>query len=75
MPLATFAAARHVVTVRSELLGEVVVFASDNATVDPGERRVVYRVAELEVLSSLDAENLKRVHAFKKTFRGTVRAS
>jgi hypothetical protein len=72
MPLSQFARARLVVTVRSALLDEVVVFASDNARVDPGEQRVVYRAAELRELLGLSAKDLRAVHRVKKTFRGTV---
>jgi len=72
MPLSEFARARLVVTVRSAVLDEVVVFASDNARVDPGEQRVVYRAAELRELLGLSAKDLRAVHRVKKTFRGTV---
>ena len=75
MPLDQFAEARLIVRVRSEVLDEVVVFASDNASVDPGERRVVYRASELNELLGLDRQSLKRIHAVKRTFRGSVRAS
>ena len=72
MPLSQFARARLVVTVHSAVLDEVVVFASDNARLDPGEQRVVYRAAELRELLGLSAKDLRAVHRVKKTFRGTV---
>ena len=72
MRLSEFARARLVVTVHSAVLNEVVVFASDNARVDPGEQRVVYRAAELRELLGLSAKDLRAVHRVKKTFRGTV---
>lgn len=72
MGLSEFADARLVVAVRSALLDEVVVFASDNAIVDPGEQRVVYRAAELRELLGLSPKDLRAVHRVKKTFRGTV---
>lgn len=72
MELAEFARSKLVVSVRSEVLGEAVLFAGDAATVDPGERRAVYRGHELLDLLPLGPENLKHVHAVKKTFRGTV---
>jgi hypothetical protein len=51
MRLEDFARAGLVVEVRSQVLEEVLVFASDNARVDPGERRTVYRAHELRVRS------------------------
>lgn len=72
MRLSEFARARLVVTVHSAVLGEVVVFASDNAVLDPGEQRVVYRAAELRELLGLSAKDLRAVHGVKRTFRGTV---
>lgn len=45
-----FARAGLVVEVWSEVLGEAVVLASDDACVDPGEVRAVYRAHELRVL-------------------------
>ncbi|MEE2778460.1 MAG: hypothetical protein VYE73_17045 [Acidobacteriota bacterium] len=47
MTLDRFADAGLVVTVHSQLLDEVVLFASDNATVRPDEARPVYRAAAL----------------------------
>ena len=72
MRLSEFARARLVVTVHSAVLNEVVLFASDNARVDPGEQRVVYRAAELRELLGLSAKDLRAVHRVKETFRGTV---
>lgn len=73
MPLTEFAGAGLVVEVESEVLGERVIFASDDARLDPGERRVVYRAHELRALLPLQRpEDLRRVHAVKRTFRGTV---
>lgn len=57
------------------MLGEVVVFASDNAALDPGERRPVYRAAELRALAdlaSLRPEELRQVHKAKQSFKGTI---
>lgn len=62
-----------VVTVNSEVLGERVLFVSDNALLDPGELRPVYRAHELRVLLGLrDPGELRRIHEFKETFRGTI---
>jgi hypothetical protein len=75
MPLEEFAQAGLVVTVYSEVLGETVLFASDNAVVDPSERRAVYRAAELREVLDLPPAGLRRVHEVKKIFGGTVEAS
>jgi hypothetical protein len=73
MALADFARAGLVVEVWSKLLGEAVVFGSDDARIDPGERRPVYRARELQVLLGLTAPTeLRRVHEVKKIFRGTI---
>jgi hypothetical protein len=50
MSLERFARAGLVVKVRSTLLDEVVLFASDNAQVPEDERRTVYRAADLRKL-------------------------
>ncbi len=75
MPLNDFARAGLVVEVWSERLGEIVLFASDNAVTDPGERRCLYRVAELWETLRFDAVSLRRVHQVKRLFRGTILAS
>jgi hypothetical protein len=72
MPLSQFANAGLVLEVRSAVLKETVIFASDNAVVDPGERRVVYRAAELEGLIGLGPRGLRRIHRVKRTFKGTI---
>lgn len=72
MPLSEFAQARLVVEVYSDVLAETVVFASDNARVDPGERRVVYRAAELHQLLEVSAEDLRHIHLTKAIFGGSV---
>ncbi len=73
MRLSDFASARLVIRVRSKVLDEGVVFASDNAPVDPGERRVIYRASELQYLAELETKDLRQMHKFKRTFRGTIR--
>jgi hypothetical protein len=50
MSLERFARAGLVVKVRSTLLDEVVLFASDNAQLPSNERRPVYRAADLRRL-------------------------
>jgi hypothetical protein len=57
-----------VAEVWSRVLGEAVVFASDNARLDPGELWPVYRAHELRVLLGLTAPGeLRRIHEVKKT--------
>ena len=76
MSLREFARAALVVVVWSEVLGERVVLASDNAIIDPGERRgVVYRAEELQELLACPAEELRTIHTVKRIFRGRILAS
>jgi hypothetical protein len=73
MRLEEFARAGLVVEVWSSVLDEAVVFASDDARVDPGELRTVYRAHELQVLLGLmTPRELRRVHEAKRLFRGTI---
>lgn len=75
MRLDEFAEAGLVLRVRSDALDEVVLFASNNATVDAHEPCIVYRARELVGLLDLDRSSLKQVHMIKKMFRGTVEPS
>jgi len=75
MPLEKFATARLVIRVSSEVLGESVIFASDNAAVDPGERLVVYRARELKLLLGAGPKDIRTLHTAKKEFGGTIEAS
>ena len=68
MPLEEFAKARLRVVVHSKVLGEEVLFASDNATIDPGERRAIYRAAELQAILGAKPGELASIHAAKKAF-------
>jgi hypothetical protein len=73
MRLDDFARAGLVVTVWSNVLGERIILASDNARVDPGELRPIYRARELRALLGLrDPAELRRIHEIKRTFRGTI---
>ena len=72
MRLSEFATARLRVEVTSDVLGERVVFASDNARLDPGELLVIYRAAELRELVGFSPDDLRKVHAIKKMFGGTI---
>lgn len=75
MPLSEFAEAGLVVRVRAEVLdGEEVIFASNNALLDPGERSVTYRASELRQILGLAPAELRSVHEAKRLFRGTVTA-
>jgi hypothetical protein len=51
---------------------EPLVFASDNASPDPGETRVVYRARELKALRGLPAGMVRDLHRMKRTFGGTL---
>ncbi len=73
MPLSEFATAGLVVEVLSEALDETVILASNNAAMDPGERRVVYRAAELRELIGLKPADLRMVHEVKRVFGATIR--
>lgn len=70
LPLDDFARAGLVVRVWSSVLGERVIFASDNARIDPGEGLPVYRAAELRELLGLGPEELRQVHRVKGIFGG-----
>lgn len=73
MSLVAFSGARLVVEAWCDLLGEVVVLASDNARLDPGELRPVYHAHELAALLGIrDRLDLRRINEVKKTFRGTI---
>jgi len=75
MPLERFASARLVVAVTSEVLDGPILLASDNAILDPGERRPVYRAAEIRELLGLSPKDLRQVHRVKVIFGGTVEPS
>ena len=71
MTLETFSTAGLVVRVSSRLLGEDVLFVSDNAEgVDEEGGLVVYRAEELLRLVQLPQECIQTVHRVKKAFRG-----
>lgn len=72
MPLDQFAGARLVVAVTSEVLNGPILLDSDNAVLDPGERRPVYRASELRALLGLSPRDLRQVHRVKVIFGGTV---
>ena len=75
LPLEEFAHKRLVIEVYSQVLRQRVLLASDNAVLDPGERRVVYRAAELRQLLGVPTAELSRIHESKKIFGGTLVAN
>lgn len=77
MPLDQFATAGLKLLVRSVVLGgEVVLFASDNVIVTDEEHRghVVYFARELRELIGASPEDLRQIHAVKRTFKGSILA-
>jgi len=72
MSLSDFAVSGLVRKVASETLGETVVWAADNAEVDPETDWVVYRVAELRELVGGDTDHLRRIHVVKKHLDGEL---
>src|SRR5262249_34588822 len=72
MELGDFARAGLVLEGWSEGLRGGVVLASGNALLDPGERRPIYRAAELKAILGFDAASLRRVHQVKCMFGGPM---
>ena len=68
LTLSDFAHAELQVVVFSRLLGEEVVFASDNAEIADSETRTIYRARELRSLAGLGAADLHAVHRVKSLF-------
>jgi hypothetical protein len=73
MSLSEFATARRVVPIMSDVLGEKVYFASDNAVIDVDENSfyrgcVVYRASELKELIGTSNEHKQMIHELKKVF-------
>ncbi|MCH9647747.1 MAG: hypothetical protein K0U98_05870 [Deltaproteobacteria bacterium] len=68
----SFAEGRRIFEAPWDLFGEPVLFASDNAELDPQETRPVYRAAELSQLVGLSRAELQRVHEIRKIFGGTI---
>jgi len=76
MRLSDFADAGLRLVVYSELLGERLILASDNASLPASDgEQVVYRAAELRELLGLESEELRRVHQAKRCFNGVVTAA
>lgn len=66
MPLRSFSTSGLAVPVLSRRLGVEIVLAGDDAVLDPGERRPVYRAAELALLHRLGPEMIDLVHEVKR---------
>ena len=74
MRLAEFAGSGLVRTVRSRVLDEHVLFAADTAVLPQNNRLVVYRAYELTELVGLPPEQLRAIHAVKKSLDGELLA-
>jgi len=76
MTLSQFAHSRRVVVIYSDVLGEEVLFAADNARLPETETRPVYRARELAVIwgedGSISADGLRLLHEVKTRFAGDV---
>jgi hypothetical protein len=70
--LTALLAERTVVRVRSRLLGEVVVWVADKATVEPDTEEVIYREAELRKLVGRSPAEMRAIHAVKRAVDGEV---
>jgi hypothetical protein len=67
MSLADFATSGLIRKAESKVLGETVLWAADNAEVDPEMDLVAYRAYELKELDGMPPEQLRCIHVFKKT--------
>jgi len=73
LTLDEFAASELTLMVKSTLLGEEIVFASDpKCILDWNGPQVVYLPYELKVLARLTPEAIKRIHALKKVVDGEI---
>ena len=72
MRLSEFAGSGLVREVRSRVLDEHVLFAADNAVLPQNNRLVVYRARELIELVGLPPEQLRAIHAVKKSLDGEL---
>jgi hypothetical protein len=73
LTLDEFAESDLVLTVKSKLLGEEIVFASNpECLLDWNGPQVVYLPQELKILSRLTPDAIKRIHALKKLVDGDI---
>tara|TARA_Y100000588_G_C13446267_1_gene582086 strand:+ start:30 stop:353 length:324 start_codon:yes stop_codon:yes gene_type:complete len=56
----------------SRTLGEVIVWADDNAETETDEHLVIYRKSELQHLVGISQRKLKLIHAVKASFDGEL---
>ena len=75
LPLRQFAKTTHVIDVASDTLKDDIVLAGDDAVIDPGEQRVVYRAHELCELAGCSPEELCQIHTIKRQYGGCARAN
>jgi hypothetical protein len=71
MALNTFARCGRVLTVKSKVLDEIILWVADNADVPKSNSLVVYRASELKVLIGTP-NTLRAQHMIKKMFDGEV---
>ena len=74
MRLSEFAGSGLVREVRSRVLDEHVLFVADTAVLPQNNRLVVYRAGELTELVGLPPEQLRAMHAVKKSLDGELLA-
>lgn len=72
--LAEFAKSGRQLTIWSDVLNEIVIFAADNADVYNPRGRVVYRAAELAPLPGIGPDALRLIHEAKKEFGAPIEA-
>ena len=72
MPLPEFARSGVVREVRSQALGETVLWAADNAVVTDAAGKGVYRARELKELVVFSQDELQQIHTVKKEFDGEL---
>lgn len=72
LSLGEFSDAGRLVEGRPGPDGEPLLFASDDASPDPGETRLVYRARELRALRNLPAETILDLHRMKCAFGASL---
>ena len=58
--------------IRSGVLGEDILIATDDDSVPPELPGIIYRASELAAIIKMGPEALKRIHAVKKVFDGVL---
>ena len=73
MPLKDFARSKKTFDLKSNLLGENIIIAADNAPESVYDRgKVVYTAIELNSICSMSSVQVKKIHKTKKAFEGFV---